>query len=139
MHVHPLAIIPLRKDNSSNSSRNSSRNRSRSPDHTSKTQVPVRALIPRPSVHQQGGGVAGGSGATEAARSDDDNALMKGLISLLPHEQADSQVGTVDVVLKYCHLLDTAGLVCSRRQAMRHKPDASTCCHDYRSFESDGG
>lgn len=84
---HPLAIIPLQKnllpsDTSSSSSAGSSPN-SGTPG-TNAPLVPIRALV----AHK---GTAA-AGLNEPLRSEDDAALMRSLISLLPHERADSQV-----------------------------------------------
>lgn len=105
---HPLAIIPLQRDlllsdTSSNSSSTYSSPHSRSINHnnnnnsssTSNTSVggnllvdaplvPVRALVPL--------GENSSTAHQPSLRSEDDAALMRSLISLLPHEQADSQV-----------------------------------------------
>lgn len=96
---HPLAIIPLQKDlllsdTSSNSSGQSS------PRTTDAPSVNVRSLVPRPG-HPAAAG---------------DSALMRSLISLLPHEQADSQVSAA--VPPSCSLrclLSTLGPSCVRR------------------------
>lgn len=93
MHPHPLAIIPLKKDlllPSETSSTSSSR--ASSPDSNASTNVPMRALVPiNPPQPQQDSSISA-SGATELVRSEDDTALLRSLIRLLPHEQADSQV-----------------------------------------------
>lgn len=79
-HAYPLAIIPLQSDSSSRSS-----SRSGSPDH-----VTMRALIPRRDNEAR----------NTPVRSEHDAALMRSLISLLPHEQADTQVcSTCDVLI----------------------------------------
>lgn len=86
---HLLAIIPLQKDlllseTSSNSSSgsipNSNDGSSPGPDAP---LVPIRALVPHKGA---------AAGRDETLRSEDETALMRSLISLLPHEQADSQV-----------------------------------------------
>lgn len=89
---HPLAIIPLQKnllpsDTSSNSSSGvgSSPNSSTPSANANAPLVPIRAL-----VAHKGGTAAAGLDAS--IRSEDDAALMRSLISLLPHERADSQV-----------------------------------------------
>ena len=84
---HPLAIIPLQKnllpsDTSSSSSVGSSPNSSTPGGNA--PLVPIRALV----AHK---GTAA-AGLNESLRSEDDAALMRSLISLLPHERADSQV-----------------------------------------------
>lgn len=85
---HPLAIIPLQKnllppDTSSSNSVGSSPNSS-TPGGANAPLVPIRALV----AHK---GTAT-AGLDESLRSEDDAALMRSLISLLPHERADSQV-----------------------------------------------
>ena len=47
----------------------------------------MRALVPHGSAL-----ATGGAESNEPVRSDDDTALMRSLISLMPHERADSQV-----------------------------------------------
>lgn len=88
---YPLAITrlvdphPLLSDTSSNSSIGSSSSNSES--------VSIRALVPHRSATAGVAAAAdqeGGHGGS--LRSEDDTALMRSLIGLLPHEQADSQV-----------------------------------------------
>lgn len=69
---HPLAIIPLSNDNSIEDS----------------GDLPIRALVP----HSGSAMTTTAAGRGEAVRSEDDTALMMSLISLMPHERADSQV-----------------------------------------------
>jgi len=70
---HPLAEIPLQK--------NADECRPSSPD------LSMRALVPHGSAV-----TAGDAEGDEPLRSEDDTALMRSLISLMPHERADSQV-----------------------------------------------
>lgn len=71
---HPLAEIPLQK--------NTDECRPSSPGDLS-----MRALVPHGSAV-----TTGGAEGDEPLRSEDDTALMRSLISLMPHERADSQV-----------------------------------------------
>lgn len=103
-HAHPLAIIPLSQQSDS-----SSRDSSRSGSPVRAEHVAMRALIPRPQP------VQGNSAAIEgqSLRSEDDTALMRSLISLLPHEQADSQVCVLCCLCHVAHFR-LLGIRCSR-------------------------
>lgn len=93
---HPLAIIPLQKDLllSLDTSSNSSHGSTPSSPGTAASgagdgPLPIRALVPH------GGSPVASEGAERGQsplRSEDDTALMRSLISVMPHERADSQV-----------------------------------------------
>lgn len=94
---HPLAIIPLQKNllpsadtsTSSSNSVGSSPNSSTPGANANSPLVPIRALVAHKGTAAAGTAAAG---LDESVRSEDDAALMRSLISLLPHERADSQV-----------------------------------------------
>lgn len=73
----PLAEIPLAAADESNERE--------SPGAAG--DLSMRALVPHGSAMATGGAESG-----EPLRSEDDTALMRSLISLMPHERADSQV-----------------------------------------------
>lgn len=100
---HPLAIIPLQKDlllsveTSSNSSDGNSPRSGGDGHGEQEGGMAIRTLVP----HRGSSSSSSSSGpvVTAAAergesplRSEDDTALMRSLISLMPHERADSQV-----------------------------------------------
>lgn len=74
---HPLAIIPVQKNILSSDTSSISSSSSSLSYGADGPSVNIRSLVPS-------------SGAAPAAASD--SALMRSLISVLPHEQADSQV-----------------------------------------------
>lgn len=73
----PLAEIPLAAADESTESESSA----------ASGDLSMRALVPHGSAMATGGAESG-----EPLRSEDDTALMRSLISLMPHERADSQV-----------------------------------------------
>lgn len=93
---HPLAIIPLQKDlllsleTSSNSSHGSSPSSPRTAaSGASDGPLPIRALVPHRGTPVASDDAERGQ---SPLRSEDDTALMRSLISVMPHERADSQV-----------------------------------------------
>lgn len=121
---HPLAIIPLQKDPLLLSDTSSSSSTASSPNNRSCNQsgldsfscqslVPVRALVPH-----AGSSLSKSTSPTDwrdddSVRSEDDTALMRSLISLMPHEQADSQV------CRACHRCETAEKTAALRPSRR--------------------
>ncbi|CAM9893159.1 unnamed protein product, partial [Scytosiphon promiscuus] len=100
---HPLAIIPLQKDlllsleTSSNSSHGSTPS---SPgaapaSGASDGPLPIRALVPHRGSPVVGDDPERGQ---SPVRSEDDTALMRSLISVMPHERADSQFSVTSPV-----------------------------------------
>lgn len=73
----PLAEIPLQQKDESNER----------VSPCAAGDLSMRALVPHGSAITTGGAESG-----EPLRSEDDTALMRSLISLMPHERADSQV-----------------------------------------------
>lgn len=76
----PLAEIPLAAAAAADES-----NERESP--CAAGDLSMRALVPHGGTMTAGGAESG-----EPLRSEDDTALMRSLISLMPHERADSQV-----------------------------------------------
>lgn len=85
----PLAEIPLAAAAADESNERDSK--------CAAGDLSMRALVPHGSTM-----VAGGVESSEPLRSEDDTALMRSLISLMPHERADSQVRDTKPLLLLC-------------------------------------